>query len=122
MLRFTTGQLTGVERRLKPEIGHFEHTHLGVGTAHLESEPVLFVFKTPVTDVDLSVTLDFYFKYTTAGSDEAGYGLDHLALRCEPLQTEYDNYRLFTRKWQIRMNCLPLKTSLEIPITTPTSF
>jgi hypothetical protein len=52
----------------------------------------LFVFKTPVTEIQLSVTLNFDFRFVAAGSDEADYSLHDLSLRCEPLETEYDDY------------------------------
>jgi hypothetical protein len=35
--------------------------------AHLQTEPVLFVFKTPVTEIQLSVTLNFNFRFVIAG-------------------------------------------------------
>jgi hypothetical protein len=82
VLKYSSQQLTRVEHQLKPEVAHFEHTQVGLGIAHLETEPVLFVFKTPVTEIQLSVTLNFNFKFVTAGSNEADYSLDDLSLRC----------------------------------------
>ena len=75
MLKYSSDQLTRVEHQLKPELAHFEHTQVGLGVAHLETEPVLFVFKTPVTETQLSVTLNIVFRFVTAGSDEARYSL-----------------------------------------------
>jgi hypothetical protein len=85
VLKYSSHQLTRVEQQLKPEVAHFEHTQVGLGIAHLETEPVLFVFKTPVTEIQLSVTLNFNFKFVTAGSNDADYLLHDLSLRCEPL-------------------------------------
>ena len=42
MLKYSSHQLTRVEHQLKPEVAHFEHTQVGLGIAHLETEPVLF--------------------------------------------------------------------------------
>ena len=95
MLKYSSHQLARVEHQLKPEVAHFEHTQVGLGIAHLETEPVLFVFKTPVTEIQLSVTLNFDFRFVTAGSDEADYSLHDLSLRCEPLETEYDDYMTY---------------------------
>ena len=92
MLKFSAKQLNRVKHQLEPEVAHFEHTQEGLGIAHLETEPVLFVFKTPVTEIQLSVTLNFDFRFVAAGSDEADYSLHDLSLRCEPLETEYDDY------------------------------
>ena len=58
MLKFSAKQLNRVEQQLEPEVAHFEHTQEGLGIAHLETEPVLFVFKTPVTEIQLSVSLN----------------------------------------------------------------
>ena len=106
MLKYSYHQLTRVEHQLKPELAHFEHTQVGMGVAHLETEPVLFVFKTPVTEIQLSVTLNFNFKFVTAGSDEADYSLHDLSLRCEPLETEYDDYMTYYQKMEFE-NQLP---------------
>jgi len=95
VLKYSYHQLTTVEHQLKPELAHFEHTQVGLGVAHLETEPVLFVFKTPVTEIQLSVALNFNFKFVRAGSDEADYSLHDLSLRCEPLETEYDDYMTY---------------------------
>ena len=59
MLKFSAKQLNQVARQLEPVVAHFEHTQEGLGIAHLETEPVLFVFKTPATEIVLSVTLNF---------------------------------------------------------------
>jgi hypothetical protein len=95
VLKYSYHQLTRVEHQLKPELAHFEHTQVGLGVAHLETEPVLFVFKTPVTEIQLNVALNFNFKFVRAGSDEADYSLHDLSLRCEPLETEYDDYMTY---------------------------
>jgi hypothetical protein len=92
VLKFSAQQLNRVKHQLDPEVAHFEHTRVGLGVAHLETEPVLFVLKTPVTEIQLSVTLAFSFRFVTAGSDEADYSFHDLNLRCEPLETEYDDY------------------------------
>jgi hypothetical protein len=84
LVKFSAQRLHRVEHELKRQVAHFEHTQVGLGIAHLETEPVLFVFKTPVTEIELSVTLNFNFKFVTAGSDEAEYWLHDLNLRCEP--------------------------------------
>ena len=78
MLKYSYHQLTRIEHQLKPELAHFEHTQVGLGVAHLETEPVLFVFKTPVTEMQLSVALNFNVKFVRAGSDEADYSLHDL--------------------------------------------
>jgi hypothetical protein len=90
VLKFSARQLNRVERRLEPAVARFEKTQEGLGIAHLQTEPVLFVFKTPVTEIQLSVTLNFNFRFVTAGSDEADYSLHDLNLRGEPLEIEYD--------------------------------
>jgi hypothetical protein len=90
VLKFSARQLNRAERRLEPAVARFEKTQKGLGIAHLQTEPVLFVFKTPVTEIQLSVTLNFNFRFVTAGSDEADYSLHDLTLRCEPLEIEYD--------------------------------
>jgi hypothetical protein len=82
VLKFSAKQLNRVEHRLEPKVAHFEHTQEGLGIAHLETEPVLFVFKTPVTEIELSVTLNFDFRFVAAGSDQADYSLHDLSLRC----------------------------------------
>jgi hypothetical protein len=82
VLKFSAKQLTRVERQLKPEVAHFEHTQVGLGIAQLETEPVLFVFKTPVAEIQLSVTLNFNSIFVKAGSNEADYSLHDLSLRC----------------------------------------
>ena len=95
MLKFSARQLNRVERQLEPAVAHFEKTQEGLGIAHLQTEPVLLVFKTPVTEIQLSVTLNFNFRFVTAGSDEADYSLHDLNLRCEPLEIEYDDYMTY---------------------------
>jgi hypothetical protein len=95
VLKFSAKQLNKVEHQLEPEVAHFEHTQVGLGIAHLETESVLFVFKTPVTEIELSVTLDFNFRFVTAGSDEADYSFHDVNLRCEPLETDYDDYMFY---------------------------
>jgi hypothetical protein len=97
-VKFSAQQLHRVEQELKREVAHFEHTRVGLGIAHLETEPVLFVFQTPVTEIQLSVTLNFNFKFVTAGSDEADYWFHDLDLRCEPLEPEYDDYMTYYHK------------------------
>ena len=106
MLKFSAKQLNRVKHQLEPEVAHFEHTQEGLGIAHLETEPVLFVFKTPVTEIQLSVTLNFDFRFVAAGSDEADYSLHDLSLRCEPLETEYDDYMTYYQKMEFE-NQLP---------------
>jgi hypothetical protein len=91
MLKFSAKQLNRVERQLEPNVAHFEHTQEGLGIAHLETEPALFVFKSLLTEIQLSVTLNFDFRFVAAGSDEADYSLHDLKLCCEPLETEYDD-------------------------------
>jgi hypothetical protein len=81
VLKFSAEQLNRIGHRLNSEVAHFEHTQEGLGIAHLETEPVLFVFKTPVTEIQLSVTLNFDLRFVTAGSDEADYSLYDLSLR-----------------------------------------
>jgi hypothetical protein len=98
VVKFSAQQLHRVEHELKREVAHFEHTQVGLGVAHLETEPVLFVFKTPVAEIQLSVTLNFNFKFVTAGSDEADYWFHNLNLRCEPLEPEYDDYMTYYQK------------------------
>src|ERR1700740_210150 len=100
VLIFSAQQLNKVKHQLEPEVAHFEHTHAGLGTAHLETEPVLFVFTTPLTEIQLSVTLNFNFRFVTAGSDEAGYSFHDLSLRCEPLETEDDDYMNYYPKME----------------------
>ena len=73
VLKFSAEQLDGVKHQPEPKVAHFEQTQEGLGVAHLETEPVLFVFKTPVTEIQLSVTLNFDFRFVAAGSDEADY-------------------------------------------------
>jgi hypothetical protein len=85
VLKFSAQQLNRVELQLEPEVAHFEHTQVGLGIAHLETEPVLFVFKTPVTEIQLSVSLNFNFRFVTAGSDEADYSFHDLNLRAASL-------------------------------------
>ena len=106
MLKFSAQQLNRVEHQLEPGVAHFEHKQVGLGIAHLETEPVLFVFKTPVTEIQLSVTLNFNFRFVTAGSDEADYSFHDLNLRCEPLETEYDDYMTYYHKMEFE-NELP---------------
>jgi hypothetical protein len=106
VLKFSAQQLNRVEHQLEPEVAHFEHTQVGLGIAHLETEPVVFVFKTPVTEIQLSVTLNFNFRFVTAGSDEADYSFHDLNLRCEPLETEHDDYMTYYQKMEFE-NELP---------------
>jgi hypothetical protein len=106
VLKFSAQQLNRVQDQLEPEVAHFEHTQVGLGIAHLETEPVLFVFNTPVTEIELSVTLNFNFRFVTAGSDEADYSFHDLNLRCEPLETEYDEYMTYCQKMEFE-NELP---------------
>jgi hypothetical protein len=106
VLKFSAQQLNRVKHQLEPEVAHFEHTHVGLGIAHLETEPVLFVFTTPLTEIQLSVTLNFNFRFVTAGSDEADYSFHALNLRCEPLETEYDDYMIYYQKMEFE-NELP---------------
>jgi len=106
VLKFSAQQLNRVEHQLEPGVAHFEHKQVGLGIAHLETEPVLFVFKTPVTEIQLSVTLNFNFRFVTAGSDEADYSFHDLNLRCEPLETEYDDYMTYYQKMEFE-NELP---------------
>lgn len=100
MLKFSAKQLNQVARQLTPAVAHFEHTQEGLGIAHLETEPVLLKFKTPVTEIELSVTLNFNFRFIMAGSDEAGFSLHNLNLRCEPLEAEYDDYMTYYRNME----------------------
>jgi hypothetical protein len=95
VLKFSAEQLDRVKRQLEPKVAHFEQTQEGLGIAHLETEPVLFLFKTRVTEIELSVTLNLNFAFVTAGSDEADYLLHDLNLRCEPLETEYEDYMTY---------------------------
>jgi len=60
----------------------------------------LFLFKTPVTEIQLSLTLNFNFRFVTAGSDEGDYSFHDLNLRCEPLETEYDAYMSYDQKME----------------------
>jgi hypothetical protein len=106
VLKFSAKQLDRVGHQLELEVAHFEHTQEGLGIAHLETEPVLFVFKTPVTEIQLSVTLNFNFRFVAAGSDEADYWFYDLNLRCEPLETEYDDYMTYYQKMEFE-NQLP---------------
>ena len=106
MLKFSAKQLNRVKHQLEPKVAHFEHTQEGLGIAHLETEPVLFVFKTPVTEIQLSVTLNFDFRFVAAGSEEADYSLHDLRLRCEPLEIEYDDYMTYYQKMEFE-NQLP---------------
>jgi len=95
VLKYSSRQLTSVGDQFKPEVARFEHTQLGLGIAHLETEPILFVLKTPATEFQLSITLNFKFKFVRAGSDETDYLLHDLSLRCEPLETDYDDYMTY---------------------------
>ena len=101
LVKFSAQQLHRVEHELEREVAHFEHTQAGLGIAHLETEPVLFVFRTPVTEIQLSVTLNFNFKFVRAGSDEADYWLHDLNLRCEPLEPEYADYMTYCQKMDL---------------------
>ena len=118
MLKFPARQLNKVERQLESAVAHFEKTQEGLGIAHLQTEPVLFVFKTPVTEIQLSVTLNFNFRFVTAGSDEADYLLHDLSLRCEPLEIEYDDYMTYYYSTELDSE-LP---SLKRRTTTPNWF
>ena len=106
VLKYSAQQLTRVEHQLKPEVAHFERTQVGLGIAHLETEPVLFEFKTLVTQIQLSVTLNLNFKFVRAGSNEADYSFHELSLRCEPLETEYDDYMTYYQNMEYQ-NELP---------------
>jgi hypothetical protein len=106
VLKFSARQLDRVEHQLEPAVAHFEQTQAGLGIAHLETEPVLFAFNTPVTEIQLSVTLNFNFRFITAGSDEADYLLHDLNLRCEPLETKYDDYMTYCQRMELE-NRLP---------------
>ena len=75
VLKFSVEQLDRVKHRLEPKVAHFEQTQEGQGVAHLETEPVLFVFKTRVTEIELSVTLNLNFAFI-------GTGAMKLAIRC----------------------------------------
>jgi hypothetical protein len=46
------------------------------------------------------------FRFVAAGSDEADYSLHDLNLRCEPLETEYDDYMTYYQKMEFE-NQLP---------------
>ena len=59
-----------------------------------------------MTEIQLSVTLNFNFRFVTAGSDEADYSFHDLNLRCEPLETEYDDYMTYYQKMEFE-NELP---------------
>jgi len=78
----------------------------GTALRWLHDTPVLFVFKTPVTEIQLSVTLNCNFRFVTAGSGEADYWFHDLSLRCEPLETEYDDYMTYYQKMEFE-NELP---------------
>ena len=106
MLKYSSQQLTRVEDQFEPEVAHFEHTKSGLGIAHLVTEPILFALKTPVTQIQLSVSLNFNFRFVRAGSDEADYLLHDLSLRCEPLETEYDDYMTYYQNMEYQ-NELP---------------
>jgi hypothetical protein len=106
VLKYSSQQLTRVEDQCEPEVAHFEHTQSGLGIAHLETESILFVLKTPVTEILLSVSMNFNFKFVRAGSDEADYLLHDLSLRCEPLETEYDDYMTYYQNMEYQ-NELP---------------
>jgi hypothetical protein len=95
VVKFYAQRLNAVKHGLEPKVAHFERTQVGLGIAHLETEPILFVFKTPMTEIQLSVTLTFNFRFVTAGSDEADYSFHDLSLRCESLETEYDDYMTY---------------------------
>jgi hypothetical protein len=113
VLKFSAEQLDRVKRQLEPKIGHFEQTQEGLGIAHLETEPVLFVFKTPVTEIELSITLNFNFKFVTAGSDEANYWLHDLNLRCEPLETGYEDYMTYYQNMEFENELLSFAAFLK---------
>jgi hypothetical protein len=109
VLRFSAQQLNRVQYQLKPEVAHFEHTQVGLGIAELETEPLLFAFTTPVTEIELSVTLHFNFRFVTPGSDEADYLFYDLSLRCEPLETEYDDYMSYHQKMELENELPPFE-------------
>jgi hypothetical protein len=115
VLKFSAQQLDRVKQQLESQSAHFEHTQVGLGIAHLETEPVLFVFKTPVTEIELSITLDFNFRFVTAGSDEAGYSFHDLNLRCEPLETEYDDYMTYYQKMELETELPSFESFLKNP-------
>ena len=50
--------------------------------------------------------LEFNFKFVTAGSNDADYLLHDLSLRCEPLETEYDDYMTYYQNMEYQ-NELP---------------
>jgi hypothetical protein len=106
VLKYSAQQLGRVRCKLLPKVAHFEHTPVGAGIVHLETEPLLFVFKTPVTEIELSVTLNFNFKLVVPGGDDADYLLYDISLRCEPLETEYDDYMTYYQKMEFQ-NKLP---------------
>jgi hypothetical protein len=122
VLKYSSHQLTRVEHQLKPEVAHFEHTQVGLGIAHLETEPILFVFKTPVTEIQLSVTLNFNYKFVRAGSNEADYLLHDLSLRCEPLETEYDDYMTYYQNMEYQNELPSFKEFFTKAHTTPICF
>jgi hypothetical protein len=62
--------------------------------------PGFVVFKTPVAEIELSVTLNFNFGFVTAGSDEADCSFHDLNLRCEPLEIEYDDYMTYYQEME----------------------
>jgi hypothetical protein len=62
--------------------------------------------ETPVTEIQLSVTLNFNFRFVRAGSDEADYLPHDLNLRCEPLEIEYDDYMTYWQRLELE-NRLP---------------
>ena len=101
MRKFSAQQLRKVQHELKPKVAHFKHTKVGPGMAELETEPLLFVFTTPVTEIELSVTVDFTFRIVNLGSDEADYSFYDLSLRFEPLETEYDDYMTYYEKMEL---------------------
>jgi hypothetical protein len=59
-----------------------------------------------VTEIQLSVTLNLNFKFVRAGSNEADYLFHELSLRCEPLETEYDDYMTYYQNMEYQ-NELP---------------
>jgi hypothetical protein len=73
--------------------------------------------------IQLSVTLNIDFRFVAVGSDEAAYSLHDLSLRCEPLETEYDDYIDLLPENGVRESIYrPLKASSKRRITTPTRF
>jgi hypothetical protein len=53
------------------------------------SSAVRLFSETPVTEIQLSVTLNFNFRFVREGSDEADYFLHDLNLRCEGIHRSF---------------------------------